>query len=90
MQLMSKFTSAQSTLCIDNTSVVKFKKNYFVNSINDATIKNTFKVSEITRNEDKKKIIISAGASGGQGHGENLEFAVDDSGETSDFLQRYS
>ena len=60
MQLMSKFTSAQSTLCIDNTSVVKFKKNYFVNSINDATIKNTFKVSEITRNEDKKKIIISA------------------------------
>ena len=29
LQLLSKFTSAQSTLCINDTSVVKFKRNNF-------------------------------------------------------------
>ena len=32
-RLISKFTSAQSTLCLDNTSVVKFKRNSLINSI---------------------------------------------------------
>ena len=60
IQLISKFTSAQSTLCINNTSVVKFKKNSLVNKAYGSTINNSFKIFDVEREEDKTNIIISA------------------------------
>ena len=60
IQLISKFTSAQSTLCINNTSVVKFKKNSLVNKAYGSTITNSFKIFDVEREEDKTNIIISA------------------------------
>ena len=60
IQLLSKFTSAQSTLCINNTSVVKFKKNTLVNKAYGSTISNSFKIFDVDRAEDKTNIIISA------------------------------
>ena len=60
IQLLSKFTSAQSTLCINDTSVVKFKKNALVNKAYGSTINNSFKIFDVDRAEDKANIIISA------------------------------
>ena len=60
VQLISKFTSAQSTLCINNTSVVKFKKNSLINKAYGSTISNSFKIFDVDRIEDKKNITISA------------------------------
>jgi len=60
IQLLSKFTSAQSTLCINNTSVVKFKKNALVNRAYGSTISNSFKIFDFDRAEDKTNITISA------------------------------
>ena len=60
IQFLSKSTSAQSTLCINDTSVVKFKKNILVNEAYGPTINNTFKIFDVDRSEDKTNIIISA------------------------------
>ncbi len=60
IQLLSKFTSAQSTLCINDTSVVKFKKNSLINKAYGSTINNSFKTFDIDRAEDKTNITISA------------------------------
>ena len=60
IQLLSKFTSAQSTLCINNTSVVKFKKNKLINKAYGSTINNSFKTFDVNRSEDKTNITISA------------------------------
>ncbi len=60
IQLLSKFTSAQSTLCINNTSVVKFKKNSLINKAYGSTINNSFKTFDVDRAEDKTNITISA------------------------------
>ncbi len=60
IQLLSKFTSAQSTLCINNTSVVKFKKNNLVNKAYGSTINNSFKIFDVGRAEDKTNVVISA------------------------------
>ena len=60
IQLISKFTSAQSTLCMDNTSVVKFKKNNLINKAYGSTINESFKISNVNRSEDKTNIVISA------------------------------
>ena len=60
IQLLSKFTSAQSTLCINNTSVVKFKKNKLINKAYGSTISNSFKIFDVDRTEDKANVTISA------------------------------
>jgi len=60
IQLLSKFTSAQSTLCINNTSVVKFKKNRLINKAYGSTINNSFKIFDVDRSEDKTNVTISA------------------------------
>ncbi len=60
IQLLSKFTSAQSTLCINNTSVVKFKRNSLINKAYGSTISNSFKILDVDRLENKTNIIISA------------------------------
>ena len=59
-QLISKFTSAQSTLCLNDTSVVKFKKNNLINKIYGPTISNSFKIFDINREENKTDISIAA------------------------------
>ncbi len=60
IRLISKLTSAQSTLCLNNVSVVKFKRNNIINRAYGSTIDESFKVSDIKRDEDKTKIVISA------------------------------
>ena len=59
-QLISKFTSAQSTLCLNDTSVVKFKKNNLINKIYGPTISNSFKIFDINREENKADISVAA------------------------------
>ncbi len=59
-QLISKFTSAQSTLCLNDTSVVKFKKNNLINKAYGATISNSFKIFDINREENKTDTSIAA------------------------------
>ena len=60
IQLVSKFTSAQSTLCLNDTSVVKFQKSNLINKTYGSTISNSFKIFDITREENKTDVSISA------------------------------
>ncbi len=60
IRLISKLTSAQSTLCLNNVSVVKFKKNHFINKAYGSTIDESFNISNINREENKERINISA------------------------------
>jgi len=59
-KFISRFTSAQSTLCMDDSSVVKFKRSYLINKTFGSTISNTFKILNLEREEDKEKINVSA------------------------------
>ena len=59
-QLISKFTSAQSTLCLNDTSVVKFQRNNLINKTFGSTISDGFKISDIAREENKNDIYIAA------------------------------
>ena len=59
-QLISKFTSAQSTLCLNDTSVVKFQRNSLINKTYGSTISDGFKIFDVIRNEDKNSILVSA------------------------------
>ena len=60
IRLISKLTSAQSTLCLNDSSVVKFKKNNLINKAYGSTIDESFDVSEVKRAEDKTRVTISA------------------------------
>ena len=60
MCLMSKFTSAQSTLCVNDVSVVKFKRNNLINRAYGSTIGETFKIIDLNREENKTNVTISA------------------------------
>ncbi len=60
IRMISKLTSAQSTLCLDDVSVVKFKKNNLINKAYGSTIDESFKITDIKRSEDKTKINLSA------------------------------
>ncbi len=59
-KLISKFTSAQSTLCLDDTSVVKFQKSNLINKAYGSAISNTFKTFDIIRNENKTEYFVTA------------------------------
>ncbi len=59
-QLISKFTSAQSTLCLNDTSVVKFQRNNLINKTFGSTISDGFKIFESKREESKNSIYVSA------------------------------
>ena len=58
-QLLSRLTSAQSTLTLNDTSVTKFERNKMINKIFGNSIKNSFKVAEInfTENDDCVKLV---------------------------------
>ena len=60
-ELLSRLTSAQSTLTLNDTSVTKFERNKIINKIFGNSIKNSFKVSNInyTENENEKKVAAS-------------------------------
>ena len=59
-ELLSRFTSAQSTLTINDTSVTKFERNKLINNIFGNSIKNSFKISKHLFNENKDKIETEA------------------------------
>ena len=59
-QLISKFTSAQSTLCLNDTSVVKFQKNNLISKTFGSTIGSSFKIFDKVREENKYEIFIAA------------------------------
>ena len=46
-RLLSRLTSAQSTLTLNNTSVTKFERSKLINKIFGNSIKNTFKIFEL-------------------------------------------
>ena len=60
IRLISKLTSAQSTLCLNDVSVVKFKRNSLINKAYGSTIDESFKIIDIQREENKKETIVSA------------------------------
>ena len=59
-ELISRLTSAQSTLCIDNTSVVKFERNKILNNILGNSLKTNFKVYNLKYENNEQQIIASA------------------------------
>ena len=63
-KLLSRLTSAQSTLSINDTSVTKFERNKLVNKAFGNSIKNTFKISDLNYKEEDNQIILSASHDG--------------------------
>ena len=59
-ELLSRLTSAQSTLCINDTSVTKFERNKLINSTYGALIKNNFKTSDINFFEEDNSVEVTA------------------------------
>jgi len=58
-ELISRLTSAQSTLCINDSSVVKFEKNSLIQNTFGTTITDSFKVFDINNNEDSHFVYTS-------------------------------
>ena len=63
-QLLSRLTSAQSTLTLNDTSVTKFERNKLINRVFGNSIKNTFKVNDLDFDEDKNQIKFIASHNG--------------------------
>ena len=59
-ELISKLTSAQSTLCLNDTSVVKFEKNNLINDAFGASLINSFNVSNLHVDDNKNYLSVSA------------------------------
>jgi uncharacterized heparinase superfamily protein len=59
-ELISRLTSAQSTLCLNDTTVAKFERNNLINNTFGASIKSSFKVYDFNTNEDINSISVSA------------------------------
>ena len=59
-KLVSRLTSAQSTLCLNDTSVTKLERNKIINRTFGAFIKNSFNVFDINFNNDDLNLIASA------------------------------
>jgi uncharacterized heparinase superfamily protein len=60
-ELLSRFTSAQSTLTLNDTSVSKFERNKIVNKIFGNSIKNSFEITSfnLDENDDYSKLSAS-------------------------------
>ena len=63
-ELLSRLTSAQSTLTINDTSVTKFERNKLINNIFGNSIKNSFKVSNVDYIDDTNQIKLIASHDG--------------------------
>jgi len=59
-ELISRLTSAQSTLCLNDSSVVKFEKNNLINDAFGATITSAFKVFDINIDDTNNLATLSA------------------------------
>ena len=63
-ELLSRLTSAQSTLTVNDTSVTKFERNKIVNKVFGNSIKNTFKILNSDFNDSFNHIKLSASHNG--------------------------
>ncbi len=63
-ELLSRLTSAQSTVSINDTSVTKFERNKLVNKVFGNSIKNTFKIHDLDYKEENNQIISTASHNG--------------------------
>ena len=63
-ELLSRLTSAQSTLTLNDTSVTRFERNKLINRAFGNSIKNTFKINNLNFVEDKNQIKFTASHNG--------------------------
>ena len=63
-ELLSRLTSAQSTLTLNDTSVTKFERNKLINRAFGNSIKNTFEISNLDFIENNDKVEASASHNG--------------------------
>tara|TARA_Y100001970_G_scaffold158638_1_gene193977 strand:- start:2526 stop:4172 length:1647 start_codon:yes stop_codon:yes gene_type:complete len=63
-ELLSRLTSAQSTLTLNDASVTKFERNKLINKIFGNSIKNTFKINNYEHIESNRKINFIASHNG--------------------------
>ena len=59
-ELISKLTSAQSTLCLNDSSVIRFERSNLINKIFGSSITSSFKIFDLHLNEDINFTSISA------------------------------
>jgi uncharacterized heparinase superfamily protein len=59
-ELISRLTSAQSTLCLNDSSAVKFERNNLINDAFGTSIKTSFDVSNFSIDDEKNYLILSA------------------------------
>ncbi len=60
-RLLSRFTSSQSALCLNDTSIVSFEKNNLMNKAYGFLIKRDFKIFNLENTNDSNAIRIQAG-----------------------------
>ncbi|MBA1340345.1 MAG: putative conserved protein, heparinase superfamily [Pelagibacterales bacterium] len=58
--LLSRLTSAQSTLSLNDTSVVRFERNKLINNAFGNSIKNNFKTFDVSFFDEERSIISTA------------------------------
>ncbi len=63
-ELLSRLTSAQSTLTLNDTSTTRFERNKLVNRVFGNSIINSFKISNLDLQENKDRIQFSASHNG--------------------------
>ena len=63
-ELLSRLTSAQSTLTLNDTSVTKFERNKLINRVFGNSIKNTFKISGANFIDNSDKVEAAASHNG--------------------------
>jgi len=59
-ELISRLTSAQSTLCLNDSSVVKFERNNLINAAFGASTTTSFKVTDFKIDDGKNYLTITA------------------------------
>ena len=59
-EFISRLTSAQSTLCLNDSPVVKFEKSNLIKKAFGTSITTSFKVSDLNINDDKNFLTVSA------------------------------
>ncbi len=60
-RLLSRFTSSQSALCLNDTSIVGFEKNSMMNKAYGFLIKRDFKILNLENTNDTNEIKVEAG-----------------------------
>ena len=60
VELISRLTSAQSTLCLNDSSVVRFERSNLINSVFGPAIKSTFKVFDLNIDDTEDFATLTA------------------------------